>query len=150
VNVFLLFTVIGIAVLGLFLVSWIRSARRRDLDRHSITPEELHGLLASNHEVLLFDVRKPIDLLAHAEIIPGAKRIAPQELLEDPSLIPKDKDSIVYCTCLHQKTSRAVLRRAREAGLTRVRFLQGGFAAWKENGYPVEPYDQPFRLETAS
>jgi rhodanese-related sulfurtransferase len=146
----LLLTVVGIVTLTVLLL-WIRHAGiQRDLDRHSITPEELRSLLASNREVLVFDVRKPIDLLAHTEIIPGAKRLAPQDVMQDPSLIPRDKDSVVYCTCLHQKTSRAVLRRARQSGLTRVRFLKGGLAAWKANGYPVEPYDQPFRLETAT
>jgi len=56
-------------------------------------------LLAANREVLLFDVRQPLDLLASYEIIPGAKRILPREVLENPSLIPREKDSIVYCTC---------------------------------------------------
>jgi rhodanese-related sulfurtransferase len=59
----------------------------------------LHPLLAANQEVLLFDVRQPLDLLARYEIIPGAKRIPPKRVLENPSLIPKEKDSIVYCTC---------------------------------------------------
>jgi hypothetical protein len=33
------------------------------MEQHSITPEALHVMLASNQEVLLFDVRQPLDLL---------------------------------------------------------------------------------------
>ena len=60
------------------------------MEQYSITPEALHTLLASNQEVLLFDVRQPLDLLADSEIIVGATRIPPKDLLEDPSLIPKE------------------------------------------------------------
>jgi rhodanese-related sulfurtransferase len=67
---------------------------------HSITAEALHTLLTSDQEVLLLDIRQPLDLLADSEIIPGATRIPPKELLQNPSLIPKDKDSVVYCTCV--------------------------------------------------
>ena len=44
---------------------------QRELDEHSITAEELHSLLTSNQDVLLLDVRQPLDLLAYPEIIPG-------------------------------------------------------------------------------
>ena len=128
----------------------IRHTRVQDqLQRHSITAEELHKLLASGQEVLLFDVRQPLDLLAHLEIIPGAKRIPPSAILESPTLIPKDEDSIVYCTCPGQKTSLQILRRALAKGYSRVKFLKGGLAAWKANAYPVEPYQEVFHLNDA-
>jgi rhodanese-related sulfurtransferase len=123
-----------------------RTSDRRDVDEHSITPEALHALLAAHEEVLLFDVRQPLDLLANSEIIPGAKRIPPKEVIENPSLIPQEKDSIVYCTCPSDKTSRLILRRARALHFLRIKFLRGGLAAWKALGYPVEPYTQSFRL----
>ena len=140
-------TAIGISALCLLIVIWMRRARdRHEMEQHSITPEALHTLLASNQEVLLFDVRQPLDLLAKTEIIPGAKRIPPQELLEKPSLIPKEKDSVVYCTCPGEKTSRAVLHRALAMHFSRVKFLKGGLAAWKAKAYPVEPYREVFHL----
>jgi rhodanese-related sulfurtransferase len=123
-----------------------RTSDRRDIDEHSITPEALHALLAAHQEVLLFDVRQPLDLLANSEIIPGAKRIPPKEVIENPSLIPQEKDSIVYCTCPSDKTSKLILRRARALHFLRIKFLRGGLAAWKALGYPVEPYTQSFRL----
>jgi rhodanese-related sulfurtransferase len=120
------------------------------MEQYSITTEELHALLASNEEVLLFDVRQPLDLLAYPEIIPKARRIDPNEVLERPALIPKEKDAVVYCTCPSDKTSRAVLRRALALQFFRMKFLKGGLAAWKAKGYPVEPYQEVFHLYTPS
>ena len=141
--------VICVVVLSLLTVIWTKQRRdRQDLELHSISPEALHALLTSKQEVLLFDVRLPLDLLANSEIIVGATRIPPKELLENPSLIPKEKDSVVYCTCPGDKTSRAVLRRAETMHFLRVKFLKGGLAAWKAKGYPVERYDKSFHLDT--
>jgi len=143
----LIITAICVSAMCLLIVIRIkRKADRTEMEEHSITPEALHTLLGANQEVLLFDVRQPLDLLAISEIIPGAKRIPPEEVLENPSLIPKEEDSIVYCTCPSDKTSRAILRRARALRFLRIKFLKGGLAAWKAKGYPVEPYNEPFHL----
>ena len=143
--------VIAVGVLCVAIVIWIvRMRNQYRLEQHSVTPEALHALLASNRDVLLLDVRQPLDLLADSEIIPGAKRIPPKEILENPSLIPRDKDSVAYCTCPGDETSRAVIRRARALHIDRVKFLKGGLAAWKAKGYPVEPYLESFHLDTAS
>jgi rhodanese-related sulfurtransferase len=104
------------------------------MEQHGITAEELHAVLASDQEVLLFDVRQPLDLLAYPEMIPKAQRIAPNEVLARPTLIPKEKDAVVYCTCPGEKTSRTVLRRALALGFLRIKFLKGGLAAWKAKG----------------
>jgi rhodanese-related sulfurtransferase len=143
---------VSVVVVLVVLVAWRqkRSREQREMDRHSITPEDLHSLLASNQELLLFDVRQPLDLLAYPEIIPRARRIAPNEVLESPALIPKEKDAVVYCTCPGDKTSRMVLRRALTLDFKRVKLLKGGLAAWKAKGYPVEPYEEVFHLYNPS
>ena len=144
-------TAICAVVLLIVLIQWNRRSRaRREIEQYSVTPEALRILFDSSREVLLFDVRLPLDLLANAEIIPGAMRIAPKEILENPALIPKDKDSIVYCTCPSDKTSRMILHRALALGFLRMKFLKGGLEAWKANGFPVEPYEKAFHLDTAS
>jgi rhodanese-related sulfurtransferase len=125
-----------------------RKRNRDELERHSITPEELRALLATDNGVALFDVRLPLDLLGDSVLIPGAKRLPPEDVIANPSLIPKDRDSIVYCTCPSDKTSRLVLSRALAKGLLRIKFLKGGLDAWKARGFPVEPYDRPFHLDT--
>jgi rhodanese-related sulfurtransferase len=142
---------ICLGLLCLLIVFGIKRGRdRRQMEQHCITPEALHKLLASNHEVLVYDVRRPLDLLTNLEIIPGAIRIPPKELLQNPSLIPRDKDLVVYCTCRDDESSRAVLHKALGMHFTRVKFLKGGLAAWKAKGYLVEPYKESFHLETAS
>jgi rhodanese-related sulfurtransferase len=128
------------------LVSVKRRRNERELERHSISVEQLHSLLASGQAVSLFDVRQPLDLLAYPELISGAQRIPPQEVLAKPSLMPRDKDIVVYCTCPDDKTSRRVLRRAMALGFSRIKFLRGGLSAWKAKGYSVELYQEPFRL----
>jgi rhodanese-related sulfurtransferase len=144
-------TVICLAVLCPLIVIWIKRTRDRHVvEQHSITPEALHTLLASNQEVLVFDVRQPLDLLSNSEIIPGAKRIPPREILKNPSLIPKEKDLVAYCTCPGDKSSRSVTHRALAMHFYRVKFLKGGLAAWKAKGYPVDPYQEPFHLDSAT
>src|SRR5580704_8050637 len=103
----LILSLMGIAVLAMSLVFVVRAKRlkgEREMEQHSITAEELHALLASDQETLLFDVRQPLDLLAFPEVIPKAQRFAPSEVLANPTLIPKDKESVVYCTCPSDET----------------------------------------------
>ena len=68
---------------------WIRRIKaRREFERLSITPEALHELLVAHHDVLVLDVRQPLDLLADSEIIEGARRISPQDAMKDPGAYP--------------------------------------------------------------
>jgi rhodanese-related sulfurtransferase len=136
-----------VLIFGLLRMRQLR--RHRDLEQHSIDADELHALLESRKDIVVVDVRQPLDLLAHSEIIPGAVRVPPKDVMEQAGLIPKDKDSVLYCTCVSEKTSRMVLESALRLEFTRIKFLKGGLAAWKEKGYPVERYDKPFHLDTA-
>jgi rhodanese-related sulfurtransferase len=138
--------IVVVVLLSVILVK--RNRDRKELEQHSITPEDLNALLASNKDLALFDVRLPLDLLSNSVVIPGAKWIAPDDVIANPSLIPRDQDSIVYCTCPGEKTSRHVLRRALDKGFQRVRFLKGGLEGWKSKGFPVEHYDKPFSLRS--
>jgi rhodanese-related sulfurtransferase len=144
--------VILTAIFAVVLLAALRAKRardRREMEWYSITPEALHSLLASKQDVLLFDVRQPLDLLGNSVIIPGAKWLAPREVLENPSLLPRDKDLIVYCTCPSAKTSRSILHRALGMGFSRIKFLKGGLENWRANGFPVEPYNKPFHLDSS-
>jgi rhodanese-related sulfurtransferase len=142
--------VIAIGVLIFAVGRLKRSREKREMDRHIIEPEALHSLLSLNPNVVVVDVRQPLDLLAYSETIPGAKRIPPKDVIANPSLIPKDVDTVVYCTCNSEETSRDILRRALALDFSRLKILRGGLAAWKEKGYPVVPYVESFHLDTAS
>ncbi len=124
-----------------------RMKDRRELERHSITPEALHALLASSQEVFVFDVRQPLDLLGDSVIIPGAQWLAPEECA-DPLTLSKEQDLVIYCTCPSDKSSRSVLHRALAKGFVRIKVLKGGLDGWRNNGFPVEPYEKPFHLNT--
>ena len=151
----LILTILAIAIWGLLAVIWIRRIKqRREWERLSITPEALRDLMAANRDILILDVRQPLDLLADSEIIEGAQRISPQDAEANPSLIPTDKELVVYCTCPSDKTSRAIAARAQvvvpHVDVSKVKFLKGGLAAWKAKGYPVVPYDKTFHLDTGT
>jgi rhodanese-related sulfurtransferase len=134
---------------ALFVGSRIRRSReRRELELHSIEPEALHELLTADKNVRVFDVRQPLDLLAYSELIPGATRVPPKEVMANPLLIPKEEDAVVYCTCPDDKTSREILQRALSLNFSRLKILRGGLGAWKAKGFPVEPYRDSFRLDT--
>ena len=147
----LILLAVAITITCVIVAIWVkRSKSQSELDRHSISVEQLQSMMTSGQKVLLFDVRQPLDLLAYPELIPGASRIPPEDVIEKPSLIPRNEDIVVYCTCPGDKTSRMVLGRALALGFTRIKFLTGGLAAWKTRGYPVEPYRETFRLSVPS
>jgi len=142
--------VIVLCTMLLFLTVAIRikgTREKLEVERHSISPEQLHQLLLSNQDLLLFDLRQPLDLLADSEVIPGATRIPPKEVLQNPLLLPADREAVVYCTCPGDETSRRILKRALAMHLSRIKLLKGGLAGWKAMGYPVVRYDKPFRLD---
>ena len=148
-------TVVAIVIWGWLAVIWIRRIKaRREFEGISITPEALHELMVTKHDIVILDVRQPLDLLADSEIIEGARRISPEDATTDPSLIPTDKELVVYCTCPSDKTSRSIALKAHELApqvdINRVKFLKGGLAAWKAKGYPVVPYDKTFHLDTGT
>ena len=148
-------TIVAIVIWAWLAVIWIRRIKaRREFERISITPEALHELVVTNHDVVILDVRQPLDLLADSEIIEGARRISPEDATTNPALIPTDKELVVYCTCPSDKTSRSIAIKAQQLApqvdLSRVKFLKGGLAAWKAKGYPVVPYDKTFHLDTGT
>ena len=79
-------TCVVVIVVSLTTILWKKRSRdqRWTMEQHAISPEQLYSLLGSHQDVALFDVRQPLDLLAHSEIIPGARRIPPAEVLAEP------------------------------------------------------------------
>ncbi len=148
-------TLLAVIIWGYLGYRWYqRVHERRAFARLSITPEALHDLMVAHHDVLVIDARQPLDLLTDSEIIPGAQRVSPQDAIENPAMIPTDKELVVYCTCPSDKTSRSIALKAQSLAphvdIARVKFLKGGLAAWKAKGYPVVPYDKTFHLDTGT
>ena len=141
--------VVVAALLCVFVIAAVATVRRRamgHLEANSIEPDELHALI-NKGEVLLFDVRQPLDVLAYPEIIPGAIRIAPKDAAELSASYSRDEEAVLYCTGAADKTGVMVLGKVRALKFTRVKLLRGGLQAWKDKGYPVEQYTDPFQLD---
>ena len=143
-----IFLLIAFASVPIFFATLLirRRAQEFALEQRSISPEALYEL-RSKRSVLLIDLRQPLDVLAHSEIIPGALKVFPKEVLQNPYLLPTDQDVVVYCTCPEDTTTLHVLQRALAMNLSEIKFLKGGLDAWKRKGFPVVPYDAPFHLD---
>jgi len=142
---------LGVMVLCILIPGWIlirRLRAKREVQAKSIEPEALYALLNAK-QVLLYDVRQPLDFLAYPEIIPGATRIAPKDIAKQTASFSRDQDSVIYCTGGDDETMKMVLGKARALHFTRVKLLKGGLAAWKAKGYPVEAYSESFELDKA-
>ena len=145
----IILSIVVVLLLALIFVYQAKRIRdRKEVEDHSIAPEELYSLIQSGKAFLLYDVRQPLDLLAYSMVIPGSLRIAPADLKRDPGLIPMDQDVIVYCTCPTDKTAHLVIRRALSMHYTRARLLRGGLDAWRSQGYETIPFTTPFHLDT--
>jgi rhodanese-related sulfurtransferase len=138
----------GLCVLVLGWIPVRRLRGRRKIEANSIEPEALYKLLKAK-QILLYDVRQPLDFLAHPEMIPGAMRIAPKDIAEQTASFSRDQNSVIYCTGDGDDTSQMVLGKARALNFTRVKILKGGLAAWKAKGYPVEENTESFHLDTS-
>lgn len=86
----------------------------------------------------IVDLRHPLDVLTDPMVLPGALRIGPDELKARRSLIPRDRDIVVYCTCPSEETSAKVAMDLRRLGVRRVRPLRGGLQGWRDAGFPLE------------
>jgi rhodanese-related sulfurtransferase len=124
----------------------VRLRAKADLEDNSIEPDELHALL-NKGEILLFDVRQPLDVLTYPEIIPGAIRIPPKDAAALSASYSRDEEAVLYCTGVDDKTGVMVLGKVRALNFTRVKLLKGGLQAWKQKGYPVEQYTESFQLD---
>jgi membrane protein DedA with SNARE-associated domain len=91
--------VVAAGVVGYVLTKWIRRRRfLRKLSIARITPEELKGDLESSTPLLVMDLRSELDIGLAPYVIPGALRIAAEELERRHAEIPRDREVVVYCS----------------------------------------------------
>ena len=82
-------------------VLWKFIQRRRFLRRlriARITPQELMDKLTARETISIVDLRQPMDIEAFPQMIPGALRIAMEEIEERHGEIPRDRDVVLYCS----------------------------------------------------
>jgi membrane protein DedA with SNARE-associated domain len=63
-----------------------------------ITPKELMDKLTAGETISIVDLRQPMDIEAFPQMIPGALRIAMEEIEERHKEIPRDRDVVLYCS----------------------------------------------------
>jgi membrane protein DedA with SNARE-associated domain len=63
-----------------------------------ITPKELMDKLTAGENISIVDLRQPIDIEAFPQMIPGALRIAMEEIENRHGEIPRDRDVVLYCS----------------------------------------------------
>lgn len=111
-----------------------------------ITPEELKARLDAGELLAIVDLRHPADFQLAPYTLPGAIRLAPAEVERRHHEIPRDREAVLYCTCPDERSSAGVALLLKRHGLSRVRPLAGGYAAWAGKGLPViaaNATDQP-------
>lgn len=82
-------------------ILWKYVQRRRFLHRlriARISPKELMDKLTAGESISIVDLRQPIDVEAFPKMIPGALRIAMEEIQERHGEIPRDRDVVLYCS----------------------------------------------------
>lgn len=93
---------VAVVAMGLVVyvaVKWIQRRRfLRSLRIARIDQEALKRQLDSGEPVVVIDLRSELDVAATPFAIPGALRIAPEELERRHQEIPRDRDIVLYCS----------------------------------------------------
>src|SRR5713101_323083 len=110
----------------------------RELRIARITADELKQLMDDGQEVMIVDLRQPLDIQIDPYAIPGARRMAVEELEQRHHEIPRDRDVILYCACPNEATAARMALLLKKNGITRVRPLAGGVEAWRAGNYPLQ------------
>lgn len=89
---------------------------------------------AQGGSIKIVDIRKKPDDMQ----IPGSLRYS-GEALENSQQLPFAKDERVVLYCGSGNSCSRVAQTLRERGYANAEALEGGYAAWKESGLPLEP-----------
>jgi membrane protein DedA with SNARE-associated domain/rhodanese-related sulfurtransferase len=89
------------------------------------------------NDMAIFDVRSHGYYSEKARRIKGSIRLEPNTILQQIGNLPKDKELILYCTCLREATSLRVARILQQHGF-RSSVIKGGLRAWKKGRYALE------------
>jgi membrane protein DedA with SNARE-associated domain len=93
-------TAVAVAVVLLYAGSKYLARRRflRKLRGARIGPEELKRRMEAAEALFVVDLRQEVDFATDPRLLPGARRIAAEEIEARHAEIPRDRDVILYCT----------------------------------------------------
>jgi len=121
----------------------IKYARRarfvRLLRLARISPDELRNKFENGADIAIVDLRLPLDFAAAPQTLPGAIRLAPEEVASRHQEIPRDREIVLYCSCPDEYTSARAALLLKQYGIHRVRPLAGGYETWRQRNFPLTP-----------
>jgi len=104
--------------------------------KNSISPRHLYARLGSETAPIIVDVRRDADFAAAATLVAGAFHRSPERIEAWRSDLADGREVVAYC--MHGgETSQGVTEALRRAGV-KAHFLEGGIAAWIEQGLPTQ------------
>lgn len=121
----------------------------REIRMARIFPDELKAQLERGDEVVVVDLRHPLDYLPDPRTLPGALLLTPDKLMDQIALIPKNREVVLFCTCPSEATAAKTALQLKKAGITRVRPLYGGYDEWKKRGYPLVNIENDLASQSA-
>ncbi len=135
----LLLIVVGGPLLAYVLWRGVRMVRLiRHLRLRRISPARLQTKMDESDRVAVIDL---LNYEADERVpagIPGALRVDPARLRKAPRLIvPEGVDVVLYCSTKNEFASARVAESLSKMGFADVWVLEGGLAAWVQEGRPV-------------
>jgi rhodanese-related sulfurtransferase len=104
-----------------------------------LTPREVAERLERGEAIRFVDARSTLAWNSALGQLPGAIRIPPDQVEARTRGLSCDLPVVVYCATPLQSGSAQVASRLRDLGFEEVYVLEGGYGAWRDGGYPLEP-----------
>ena len=135
---------LAVGIVGFFLVRlWRRHRALKKLAASRLDPGDLKRRLDAGEEVLIVDLRHPLEVAPEPFTLPGARLVSPETLTEGHQKIPRDRDVVLFCGCPGEATAAKTAMTLHRLGVDRARTLRGGFDEWRRLGFPVEELSLP-------
>ncbi len=126
-------------IVGFFVYRLIRrKVLLKRMIKRRLEPQDLFAQIEAGEIVYIVDLRHPLEQLNDPFTLPGALRVAPDELKKRVHEIPLDRDVVLYCTCPNEETAALTALQLQKLGVERVRPLRGGYHGWQKLGYPMD------------
>ena len=116
---------------------WERRRFYRLLRMARISVADLYDLIHAGASPLIIDVRSSTARSLEPRWIPGALHVPLEDVAHRLKELPRDRDIILYCTCLSEASAARVAKILMNHGFKRVRPLHGGLEAWVAAGHSV-------------
>lgn len=130
---------IGVTLLSLAIYGGM-VGRRWWRNRYRVLPAQVIAFIEQGLSPVLVDARTRADYETSPLKLPGALRLAPEDVGAGRITLDADREQlvVVYCTTPDEATSARVAQALRQRGWTRARILKGGLGGWTNARLPVE------------